>query len=680
MRLSRWVGRRPWRVVLAVVVMVCLYRGLISHDRADFESEEEEPDWEMPPIPDEFKVKEEDSNQNRPRPVVRNVINEPLDQAEQEQQRHEQEQQQQQEQERHQEQQQQQQEQERHQEQQQQQQERQHHDENDGFESNSDYFRIIQRDGSVEKRKVFRGAGIEADVNHMHGPMSYYENGTAAYKPIVYPSVDEETLEQKKLAHSPNCFNLFRSDSMPLDNEVPDVRSAGCKAMTYPPLPEVSVVFVFFNEPLSPFLRSISSVLNRSPPHLIKEIILIDDGSDREYTQEPLERQLQLMPKVTLKRMPERQGLMGTRVEGAKLATAEIVVFLDSHIECNHGWLEPLIYRIVQDHRNVVCPIIDSVDPDSMVYTAGGLDVVAFDWGLRQAFPKREMHETEPSASPGMGGGLFAINRSVFFTLGGYDPGMKLYGGEETELPMRIWLCGFRLECAPCSRVGHIFRSGKYHQGQVYPVPGHVITKNHLRAAKMWMEPKYYDLVAKSNSKLPPGVEIGDLSWGKEIKERLQCKPFQWFLDNVYPEMFIPDDPKFVRLSGSIKNPKSNICFDSLGASQDDSKVGAYPCHGTAKKETSQNFLLTVGDEIRLGNGQYKMCFDRANKDDGIFIWGCHGGKGNQEWKYDVTNKRIRDPASGRCVQLKTEPNELILRHCSDSVPEQTWVVVVPTE
>jgi len=323
-----------------------------------------------------------------------------------------------------------------------------------------------------------------------------------------------------------------------------------------------------------------------------------------------------------------------------------------------------------------VTPIIDSIDPDTMEYKAGGLDILAFDWTLKQAFPKRKMDDTEPTESPGMGGGLFAVNRTLFFDLGGYDPGMKLYGGEEVEFPMRIWQCGNRLECVPCSRVGHIFRSGQYHHGQVYPVPGHVITKNHLRAAKMWMEPKYFDLVKRANSPLPAGVEIGDISWGTEIKERLKCKGFQWFLDNVYPEMFIPGDPKFVRLTGAFRNPEKNICLDSLGRSADDSKIGAYPCHTKMVPDSTQTFIMTVGDEIRISAGMYKSCLDRANKVDGVYLWGCHGGKGNQEWKYAEGTKQLRD-GGNQCVELwhHGKENALRITPCKPNAPSMEWVI-----
>lgn len=50
--------------------------------------------------------------------------------------------------------------------------------------------------------------------------------------------------------------------------------------MTYPStLPQVSVVFIFVNEALSVILRSVHSAMNKTPSHLLKEIILVDDNS-----------------------------------------------------------------------------------------------------------------------------------------------------------------------------------------------------------------------------------------------------------------------------------------------------------------------------------------------------------------------------------------------------------------
>lgn len=165
--------------------------------------------------------------------------------------------------------------------------------------------------------------------------------------------------------------------------------------------------------------------------------------------------------------LTERKGLMGARMEGARRANAEILVFLDAHVEVNVGWLQPLLQPIVRYAQTCTTPIIDTIHFDNFAYTASTPSRGGFNWQFNYVqLPLRKMEKRRlplPHRNPVMSGGLFAIRRDFFWHLGGYDEGLQIWGAEQFELSFKIWMCGGRLLEVPCSRIGHLYRSPNFH-------------------------------------------------------------------------------------------------------------------------------------------------------------------------------------------------------------------------
>lgn len=129
-------------------------------------------------------------------------------------------------------------------------------------------------------------------------------------------------------------------------------------------LPKTSIIIVFHNEAWSTLLRTVYSVIDRSPIQLLEEIILVDDNSDRgkkkkylhylyfifiyiqfififyllDFLKDALDehiKNLQVSTKVL--RSKKRIGLVNARLLGANKAKGEVLTFLDAHCECTVG-------------------------------------------------------------------------------------------------------------------------------------------------------------------------------------------------------------------------------------------------------------------------------------------------------------------------------------------------------
>lgn len=454
-----------------------------------------------------------------------------------------------------------------------------------------------------------------------------------------------------------NAYNQEASDALAWDRDVPDVRDNSCKNIKYDyDLPTTTIIICFHNEGRAALLRTVVSAINRSPPRLLKEIILVDDFSDNPDDG----KELLKVPKVQLIRNSKREGLIRSRVKGADIATGDVLTFLDSHCESNEMWLEPLLQSIKNNRKIVVSPIIDVIGHEDFIYLSSSSELRGgFGWNLNFKWdflpPKPlEQHRKDPSApikSPTIAGGLFSIDKRWFEELGKYDMDMDVWGGENLEISFRTWQCGGEMHILPCSRVGHVFRDR-----HPYKFPGgsmNVFQKNTRRAAEVWMDEykKYYF------SSVPSAryAAFGDIRERMALRKKLECKPFKWFLENVYPELRVPaaDDLKY----GQLKQGGEN-CLDTLGHLEGQG-AGIFACHGQGG---NQDWSWTKSQQLK----HESSCLSTSDNNVGsvVKILPCSSTDKMQKWKYDEDAQTLQNVGSQLCLDNYKTGQDLTQRDC----------------
>ncbi|KAL3127970.1 ricin domain-containing protein [Cryptosporidium hominis] len=505
-----------------------------------------------------------------------------------------------------------------------------------------------------------------------HGILGIFPNGTTPFAFIEKPPEINKNNEEDFLAKG-GGFNRQLSDFLSLDRVPLEVRDPICRNMIYPikDLDDASIIITFYNEPLSTLLRSVHSVLNNTPPPLLREIILVNDGSDMIDLVPGgfLDDYIRLLPKVRVVHLTERKGIVGARLSGVRAASAPVIVILDSHIETSRQWLEPQLLRLKESPKSVVMPQIDSIDPVNFAFSNfSGIGCrLGFKYSiLEQATLTGPINDTTPIKSPVMAGGLFAMKRDYFWHLGGYDEKFRHWGAENVEISFRIWMCGGQIECTPCSRVFHIFRK----KGVGYSSPPESLWHNRLRTARVWMDEFYQitEMLAPN-----PNIKLGSFDDMLHLKKKLKCKPFRWFLDNVAPETYITqlDHLLFV---GEIRNKKlNNICLDSMGGQTDGDKIGVFHCHG--KKGTQAFMMSNHTQQIRIVSKE-SYCIGSNLK-----YAACSNSEITNIWRLE--NEMIKanvEPNKYVCLSL-TEDNDSSTKHkaelldCDPNDPSQHWNV-----
>ncbi|CAH8493398.1 unnamed protein product [Schistosoma rodhaini] len=469
-------------------------------------------------------------------------------------------------------------------------------------------------------------------------------------RPVV---LSEFLKAESKLTFHLNEFNLVVSNLIGTRRNLDDFRHPSCRHQI--PLDKLlpfktSVIIVFHNEAWSALLRTVHSVLDRTPVQLLHEIILVDDASTQSHLGDQLKNYVKSLNKpVRIERMSSRSGLIRARLHGAKISTGKTLTFLDAHCEVTIGWLETLLKHISENQKRIVCPIIDVISHDTFEYLLGS------DRTWDREIDRINDEHNVPLRTPTMAGGLFTITREYFYEIGAYDEDMEIWGGENIELSFRVWQCGGELLIDPCSRVGHVFR-----KSSPYTWPGgvsHILHKNFVRTALVWLDQYsrfYFTLNPSALS-----VDYGDVTKRKKLRQQLNCKSFRWYLEHIYPESSIPID--VIRL-GEIRH-KSGQCLDSLGHKLGET-VGVTHCHGQGG---NQVFAITESGTIRVHAG----CMDGGNIRSigtGVLVFKkCE--KNSISQKFEFIENQIIHKATKLCLIIisMNKGVRLTLRVCTNT-------------
>ncbi|KAK6165740.1 hypothetical protein SNE40_022605 [Patella caerulea] len=488
--------------------------------------------------------------------------------------------------------------------------------------------------------------------------------------------IDEKNLttDQKmlwKAGWDKNAFNQYVSDMISVERSLPDYRWQECKNLTYEDLPQVSVVIPFVNESWSTLLRTVHSVLNRSPPHLLKEIVLCDDASSMEHLGKPLDDYVALFEKVSVQRLENRGGLINARILGFNHSTAPVVIFLDSHCEVTTGWLEPLLDRIKNDDKTIVTAVMDIINAKDFHVQA---------YNIEQSIPVGDLEWTmffkwkhvplgkpriKPVKSATLIGCFIGVSRTFFKHIGMFDPGFFIWGGENLELSFKAWMCGGSVETLPCSHVGHVYKNRlPYSWGGQQE--GSVIERNLLRLAEVWLDDYkefFYQIIGPERVS---EINAGNYSDRVALRHNLGCKNFSWYLQQAIPDVFLPSE---CHGWGPIKNQQyPDVCIDQDDNESNlkDSIIRGARC---GKMMYQQQWYHCHDETIR----RKRACWIPTHKNTSIAFDFCIIEKQNFQWEYRHDNT-IYSVYVQKCVEMQADQKTIKLAPCSDTTNQKwTW-------
>lgn len=387
--------------------------------------------------------------------------------------------------------------------------------------------------------------------------------------------------------------------------------------------------------------KTVISAREATPAKVLKEIIIVDDGTNPPLEQDHITPEFQREYGVKLIRNPKTLGLIQAKQIGGDAATGDILVFYDCHVAPQKDYYVPYFVLLKQNWKRLVVPSITNLNIDTWTEMPRGHGPQmsrcynTFDADFKW------IDSDNDNAAPVISGGLFATTRQWWNITEGYDEKMEGWGGENVEQSMRTWLCGGDIISAPESYVAHMWRGPDPRTRAKYRSPPRSAMINRYRASQGWMgeySVKMRDEFGFSN------IEVGDLSNIRAVQEKLGCRDYTWFLHrfrDIYLDGGMVPDKLFM-----IKHKGLQKCLRYMN------EVGTN-YSGAGRGKTAWHDCDTNDDRQRWHTANRKIKGIRAwNTDQCLTFQGegtidthvCIVPGTNSNQKYKLTGNELKGP------------------------------------
>lgn len=240
--------------------------------------------------------------------------------------------------------------------------------------------------------------------------------------------------------------------------------------------PQLSIIIVIYNgrRYLKPCLDALKDQVGDGAEVIVVDNASTDNSDDLVAAQ---------FPCVRLMRNETNRGFAAACNQGARVASGEILVFLNQDTKVKEGWLIGLVGPLAEPSIGLTTSKVLQMSHPDRIHLAGQ-DVHYTGLVFGRGFQAPAVGLASADVINAVGGASFAIRRALWEALGGFDEAFFMYY-EETDLSWRAQLWGYHCHYAPASVVLHDYRD----RGPSYNELYHSMRNRVLMTLKNWRWP-----------------------------------------------------------------------------------------------------------------------------------------------------------------------------------------------